>query len=425
MRLAARGRLITKKSGTIVALLLSLALLLGGCGKTGGTSTAGPGADQNPGSQPTLTLGAAISMSGSLVKEGGYLRDGYELWKEKVNAAGGIQIGGQKYKVDIKYYDDKSDTETSVKLTEKLITEDNVKILLGPFGSGITNATAAVGEKYKALTIAAMANSDAIYRRGFKYIFSILPLASTQARPALELAKDKGLTTVAIVTPDDLWPKTVAEGAKSLAEGMGLQVVYFQAYPKGASDLSSVINQIKAKNPDVLVGTGYLNEITLMTRQMKELQLNPKIVAFSGATTYVDYAKGLGKDADGVMGLDWWTPATNWKGGLWPDAATYAKEFEAKYKYPAQYTSAAGSAAGEVLRLALEKAGGVEPEQVRQALLQLDTEIFFGRYKFDDRGTNTSGSAAAVQIQDGQYRVVYPKAVQETQPIFPKRPWGS
>jgi branched-chain amino acid transport system substrate-binding protein len=373
----------------------------------------------------TLVLGAAVSKSGALAKEGGNLRDGYELWKDKVNAAGGIKIAGVSHKVEINYLDDRSEANTSVKLVEKFITEDKLMIILGPFGSGITNATSAIGERYKALTIASMANSDSIYKQGFKYTFGILPLASSQARPVLELAKDKGMKTIAIVPPDDLWPLTVAEGAKTMAERLGLQVVYFQPYPKGTNDLSSVINQIKAKSPDVMLGTGYLNEIALMTRQMKELKFNPKVVCFSGATTYPDYIKGLGKDTNGVFGLDWWTARTNWKGGLWKDAAEYGQEFEKRYSYPVQYISAAASAAGEVLRLALEKAGTTSPDKVREALLGLDTEIFFGQFKFDERGANVKGSSVAVQIVDGKTIVTWPKVLAEREPIIPKPGWGN
>lgn len=411
-----------RRFAAMLAMVLTLSLALSGCGGAG-TSKNSSGSGSGTGAAPVLTLGAAISMSGNLVKEGGYLKAGYEIWKEKVNAAGGIQIGDKKYKVEIKYYDDKSDTETSVKLTEKLITEDGIKLILGPFSSGITSATAAVAEKYQAITMST-GNSNAIYSRGFKYIFGIYPLASNQGHPIMELAKAKGLKTVAIVTPDDLWAKTVAEGAKSKAESLGLEVVYFQSYPKGSNDLSSVVNQVKGKNPDLLFGTGYLNEITLMTKQMKELQLNPKMVALAAATTFPDYLQGLGKDANGVIGVDWWTPATNYKGGLWVDAADFAKEFHDKYNYPATYQSAAGAAAGELLRLALERAGSTEVDKVRSALLALDTEIFFGKFKFDQTGANVSGTGAAVQIVNGEYKVVYPDQVKQQDVLLPKPVWG-
>lgn len=386
-------------------------------------------AEPEPMEQPVLKLGAAVSLTGALANQGSDLRDGYEFWKNKVNEMGGIQIGDEKYLVEIIYYDDTTDAETSVKLTEKLITEDEVDFLLGPFGSGITNATSAVGEKYQVITFASMANANSIYERDFGYTFGILPLAGSQAKPALEMAAAMGETTVAIVTPDDLWPRTVAEGAQAIAEDLGMEVVYFEAYPQGASDLSTMINQMKALSPGVLVGTGYEAELILMTRQMKELQFNANVVVFSGATTYLDYIESLGTDTHGVMGLDWWTAAASWEGGIFGSAQGYAEDFEAEYGYEPRYIGGAASAAGEVLRLALEEAGTKDTEAVRQALHDLDTQIFFGNYNFDEGGVNVGGSAMGTQIlweDEDNYDllIVWPEEIQEQEPVYPKPFWG-
>jgi branched-chain amino acid transport system substrate-binding protein len=104
--------------------------------------------------EKVLKLGASVGITGRLAKEGGYVKDGYTLWMEEVNKKGGIKVGNDRYKVEIVFYDDKSDPQTGAKLTEKLITEDKVKFILGPFGSGITLATSAIAEKYKVLTVA-------------------------------------------------------------------------------------------------------------------------------------------------------------------------------------------------------------------------------------------------------------------------------
>ena len=129
----------------MVLLTVALACLL----------TAGPALS----AEKVLKLGASVGMTGRLAKEGGYVKDGYTLWMEMVNAKGGIKVGNDNYKVEIVFYDDKSDPQTGAKLTEKLITEDKVKFILGPFGSGITLATSAIGEKYKVLTVACQANA--------------------------------------------------------------------------------------------------------------------------------------------------------------------------------------------------------------------------------------------------------------------------
>ena len=141
--------------------------------------------------EKVLKLGASVCITGRLAKEGGYVKDGYTLWMEEVNKKGGIKVGNDRYKVEIVFYDDKSDPQTGAKLTEKLITEDKVKFILGPYGSGITLATSAIGEKYKVLTVACQANAVNIYERGFKYIISILPpatyLSPARRRPLPEI----------------------------------------------------------------------------------------------------------------------------------------------------------------------------------------------------------------------------------------------
>ncbi len=279
------------------------------------------------------------------------------------------------------------------------------------------------------LTFAPIANANSIYERGFKYTFGILPLAGTQARPGIEFAQANGAETCAVVTPDDLWPRTVAEGAEVLCNEYGLEVVYFEAYPKGASDMSTMISQLKALDPDLLVATGYEAEAILMTRQMKELQFSPDVVVFSGATTYFDYIDSVGIDTNGVVGLDWWTPAAPWTGGLFGSAAEYNEAFNATFGYEARYTSAAGTAAGEVLRIALEAAGSTDTEAVRQALLDMDSEIFFGKYNFNEAGVNETGSAQGTQIvwttpDEWAFYVIWPESAAEVEPLFPKPFWG-
>ena len=140
--------------------------------------------------EKVLKLGASVGITGRLSKEGGYVKDGYTLWMEEVNKKGGIKVGNDRYKVEIIFYDDKSDPQTGAKLTEKLITEDKVKFILGPYGSGITLATSAIGEKYKVLTVACQANAVNIYERGFKYIISILPPATYYLRPVVDLSRN-------------------------------------------------------------------------------------------------------------------------------------------------------------------------------------------------------------------------------------------
>jgi len=150
---------------TTVAVLLAFLLTAGTLFAGGQTETEAP---------DVIKIGASISLSGNLARFGNMVKSGYELWAEQVNAQGGIDVGGKKMPVEIVYYDDQSDNQTAVKLTEKLITEDKVQFLLGPFGSGPTFATTAIAEKYNIITIATLANATNIYDRGFQNVFAVL-----------------------------------------------------------------------------------------------------------------------------------------------------------------------------------------------------------------------------------------------------------
>ena len=137
-----------------------------------------PAAEAPAAEAKVIKIGVAISQTGAVAREGSFEKDGIDYWAALVNDAGGFDVAGEKYKVEVVYYDDQSNPETSMKLTEKLITEDKVDFLIGPYSSGIQTAAATIGEKYKIITITPLANATTIYDKGYKYIFSVLPPAT-------------------------------------------------------------------------------------------------------------------------------------------------------------------------------------------------------------------------------------------------------
>lgn len=372
--------------------------------------------------QETLKIGAAVSLSGNFSREGGLLRDGYELWKEKVNEAGGLKVGGKTYKVEMIYYDDESKAQTSAQLTEKLVSDDKVSFLFGPYSSGIATATAVISERYKALTLAPMATANSLYARGYKYIFTPSPLADQGLVPILELAA--GLnpkpSSVAIVGPDDLFPNITGEGARKKAEALGFKVVYTGKYPKTATDLSAVSTQIKSAAPDIILATGYVQDSILLVKSLRELQVPAKLVGLATAVGVQDFRAALGPSANGIMGVDYWVPTLTWKDPVFGDSAGFAKAFEDKYKKAPTFHAASGTATGVIFQLALQKAGSVDATAVRDALLSLEGETFYGRFKFDANGVNTLASLNVSQIVGGEPKVVFPAAVKQADPIYPR-----
>lgn len=375
--------------------------------------------------QEVIKIGAAVSLSGKFAREGEFLRQGYDFWKDASNAQGGVNINGKKHKIEIVYYDDESNPQTSARLTEKLITEDKVNFLFGPYSSGIATATAAISERYKILTLLPMATADSIYERGYRYIFCPSPLASTGLSPILNLVNElkPKPSTLAIVGPDSLFPNITSEAAKKKAEGMGLKVDYFAKYPQNATDLSSVVTALKAANPDVVLATGYTQDSILLVKSMRELEVNPKMLGLAMSIAVPDFRDSLGTAANQILGVDYWVPTLTYTGPVVKDSAIYAKEYKEKYGKAPTYQAASGTAAGIILQIALEDAKSMDTDAVRKALLNMNAETFYGKVQFNEEGVNKAASMSVTQIQDGEPKVVYPNEVRQAPVIYPKEPW--
>lgn len=156
----------------------------------------------------TIRFGASLSLTGKLSTEGKRVKDGYDFYVKHVNEQGGIDIGGKKYKVNITYYDDESDTNTAVKLVEKLITEDGIKYLLGPYGSGASLAATVVAERHHLPMVIAHGASPPIYARGFKYVFGTLNTLEQYTDPIVKMASEHQLKRLALLNENALFPSS-------------------------------------------------------------------------------------------------------------------------------------------------------------------------------------------------------------------------
>jgi branched-chain amino acid transport system substrate-binding protein len=384
-----------------------------------------PAATPTPAGPKVITFGCAVEMTGIKATEGGAMKDGMDLWVDWVNDHGGINVGGEKYNVEVIYYDDESDPETAAKLTEKLITEHNTKLLFGPYSSAITIATAAIGEKYQALTVAPLANSGTIYAQGYKYVYSVLPPAANYLRLLIEMAKDLDPKpeTAVVLAMDDPFGISCAEGTRDWAEAAGIEVLLYEKYPPDSKDLSSLLTKVKGLNPDMILASTQFQQATLLTRQMKELNVCAPLVGFTVGPNFPEFIESLGPDADAIMCSEWWLPTMSWSCPVFGSAAEWTDLFMDRYDYYPSYHAASGSAAGVLYQLAIEKAGSLDVDKIRDALAGLDVEIFWGPHAFDENGQNIKGGSAPIQIQNGELLAVYPDKLAQADPIYPFPCW--
>jgi len=408
-----------KKFIVVLLVVVMVALVLPGCSKT--ASTTGSKAC-------TITFGAAVSMTGKYAKEGEYVKNGYNLYTEEINKQGGIKVGNKKCKVVLKMYDDESNADRSAQLVEKLITEDKVQFLLGPYGSGNTYATTAIAEKYQVPMVEANGAATKIFSRGFKYSFAVLSPAPNYMRGIIDLAlsEDANLKKVAIIAENSAFSLEVAGGARDYAKSKGMDVVYFEKYAKGTKDISSMLTAIKGQKPDIVLGAGHLQDTLLVVKQSKDLNLVPKVFGFSVGPTSPEFRKALGHDADYIFGAAQWTPEMKFKtDDVFGTPQKFTELYKAKYGEIPPYQAAESAAALIVYQKAIESAGTLDKNKVRDAIASLDYNSFYGKLKFNKQGMNVYKPMAVMQnFPDGSLHTVWPKEAAVRAPLFPFKPWN-
>ncbi len=376
----------------------------------------------------TLVFGAPISLTGSTAKEGGLTRDGYDLWRDTYNKAGGINVGGKHYKIETKYYDDASNAQQAATLAEKLIKEDKVNFLLGPYGTSPTLQVSTVAEKNKMPMIEGNGAAESIFSQGYKYTFGVLSPAQNYLRGVIDLAlaQDPKPTTVAVLSADDPFSVEVADAARAYAEQKGLQVVYYQKYPNASTDLRAPLTETKGKNPDLFLNSGHLQESVAIMQQAKELGFSPKGFGFSVGPSIPDFETTLKGDSNAVMGGTQWTPALKYQGDdLFKTPEAYNALYKQTFNYEPAYQSAESTACGIAFVKAIEKAGSIEPDKVRDEIAKLNFTSFYGQIKFDERGINVTKPMAVEQWQGSKRVTVWPADVAEGKAVWPFPSWST
>ncbi|MHB0767482.1 amino acid ABC transporter substrate-binding protein [Bradyrhizobium sp. 1.29L] len=361
-----------------------------------------------------IRIGAPLPLTGALSPEGQKLQQGYDLWSEAVNARGGIRAGGKTYKVEMVYADYQSNTPRAVQLVDKLVSQDKVNFLFSPFGSGATKAASATSEKYGIPTVAGTASSAEVFDQGYKYLFGLFTPNDTLTEPLADLIKQKlsGKVRVAILSRNDLFPLALSRDAEKSAKKRDMEVVYSEKYAIGTLDHSSALAQIKSLKPDWLFVTGYTNDMILVRKQMSELGVNLPVVSMIIGPSYREFIEALGPLSENVLSATWWHPAVRYGGeGPFATAQADSDSFRKKFGNDPDYTNAVGSLAGTTLQLAVEKAGSIEAAKVRDALVALKADTFFGPIAFGATGQANSYVPPVFQIQDKRPVAIYPDSI--------------
>lgn len=372
----------------------------------------------------TIVLGAAVSETGRFSREGKDTRQGYGTWLDWVNNEyGGIKVGDQCYNVELIMYDDEGDPDTAANLVERLITEDEVDFLLGPYSSGLTMSTSAIAERYGIVMVEGNGASETIFERGFQNIFAVLTPAGNYTQSALQLVSELGAESVVVAYEDTAFPTSVGQGAIRWAEEYGMEVLAEETYPVEVADVSAIMTKFRDLDPDVFVGGGHFNDALLFVRAAEELGFSPDAMIITVGPSNPDFPAEVGDSANYIIGPTQWESVMSWEDEYFGTAAEFAERYESMWGEPPTYQAAESTATALALHLAIENAGTLDMDAVRQALFDLDVVTFYGPINFDETGKNAAKPMGAIQIQDGEIQVVAPQEAAVAELQYPMPPW--
>ena len=232
----------------------------------------------------TIILGAAVSLTGKYSTNGKHTQNGYNLAVKRINEMGGVKVGGKTYKFDIIYYDDESNSGRAAQLAERLIKQDGVKYMLGPYSSGLTKAIAPITEENKIPMVEANGASRSLFTKGYKYLFAVLSPANQYLEVAIDLAVEKNGgkgVKIAMAFEQDAFSQDVRLGVIDAAKRTGSTIIIDDKLPKELNDMAATLAKVKATNPDVLTLSGHSKGALTAIRQISEMQVDIPMLAMT------------------------------------------------------------------------------------------------------------------------------------------------
>lgn len=343
-----------------------------------------------------IVLGAAISLTGKYSRNGYNTQNGYNMAVDRINSMGGVQVGGKSYKFEIIYYDDESNPRRAAKLAERLISQDGVEFMLGPYSSTITKAIAQITEKNGVPMVSANGASRSLFTNGYKNHFSVLSPANKYLTVAIETAVKlnggKGVR-IAQAFEQDSFSQDVRLGILEAAKETGSKIIIDDILNNAAT-----LFKVKALKPDILVVSGHTKGALTAIRQIAEMKVDVPMLAM----THCDaskLSKQHGKNSEYTLCASQWHKSLTYKDDFFKDGMTYDAHFTKEFGYAPPYQSAESSAALLVFKDAFERANSFDQKKVRDALADTNMQTFYGNIKFGSGGQNIAKSMVLFQVR--------------------------
>ena len=373
-----------------------------------------------------INVGAVLSLTGSQSASGQMAKEGYLFCQDWINAKGGVNVKGVGHNLNVDIADDQSRPSVAASVTEQLISQNHDTLLLGATNDATAARVALVGEQHQVPMVSSGASSDTIFNSHYHWFFTVLAPRSRQFQGVIDmaLAQNPKPQSVAILFASDSLSAEVANATADYVRAKGLNLVYAMSYPSGVNNLSGELTTAAGAGLDLLLEAGHQAESIRTIQQAQQLNVQPKLLAFSDGPGAARFTAVLRKSANYAVGTTQWAPAARNRTSYFLDSFHYSLAYAARFGHLPDQHAAAATAACLILEVAIERAASTAPDAVRKALTDIDLNTFFGEIKFDDRGANAVKPIYVQQVQSGRTVLIWPPEVASARPRYPDPGWA-
>ncbi len=351
-----------------------------------------------------VRIGYSISQTGMFAQVTPTQSTVYEMWRDQVNASGGLDVAGEKRPVEFVVYDDRSDPGEAVKIYEKLITDDKVDLLIAPWGTPFHLAITGVLERYKFPMVGNSAAS--VHLREVEAGYVWFPTSAIPDIIGLELAKllkAQNAKTVAVSTLQLPFSLEVKSFLMPALEKEGITVVAENDYPPGIADMTAILSEVKSANPDAMLSLSYPPDSILYMQQAQEIGIDAPFQLVLIGPTIDFFGKMFGAATDGIVTVGHWSPHQD----KWPRARPFFDAYVETFgQRPDYLDSALAYMSLEILEQAVAEAG-LDREKLRAKIASTTFDTINGPVRFEGV-QNATTPTMFLQLQGGEAQIIWP-----------------
>ena len=360
--------------------------------------------------QPPIKIGMSMAQTGGLAGGGKASLLGIEVWRDDINAKGGL-LGR---KVELVVYDDKSSASETPAIYSKLLDVDKVDILFAPYATVPTSPLMPL-VKQRGMVLIGNFSFQVNSKVGHDMWFNNAPWgpADSWASSFLDLGVKAGGKTIALLAADQEFAQNLAKTAREVAKKLNMQVVFDQAYPPNTVEFSSILRALKAAKPDIVYVASYPPDSAGILRAVNEVGIGDNVKLFGGGMVGLQFGavmENMGSLLNGVVNYNTWLPEPGmYHEGTKAFFETYTKRaVEAKVDPLGYYIAPYGYASGQMIEQAIKSVGSLDQKALAKYLRENTHKTIVGPITF-----SADGEWKETGVVQAQFRGIVDKNIEQ------------